>query len=63
LHRLYVLTDEPSAYGLPAAPRYATSTVGAQWLSGILTAGVLAAVPFWVLFKRQRAQESREGGD
>ncbi len=63
LHRLYVLTDEPSAYGLPAAPRYATSSVGAQWLSGVLTAGVLAAVPFWVLFKRQRAQEASGGGE
>ncbi|MDH4208614.1 MAG: 4Fe-4S ferredoxin, partial [Anaerolineae bacterium] len=63
LHRLYVLIDEPSAYGLPAAPRYATSGVAAQWLSGVLTAGVLAAVPFWLLFKRQRAQEASEGGE
>jgi formate dehydrogenase iron-sulfur subunit len=62
LHRLYVLVDEPAAYGLPPAPRYATSNVGAQWLSGVVTAGVLAAVPFWVLFKRQRAQEAGDGG-
>jgi formate dehydrogenase iron-sulfur subunit len=63
LHRLYVLVDEPSAYGLPASPRYATANVSGQWLSGILTAGVLAAVPFWLIFKRQRAEEARGGGD
>jgi formate dehydrogenase iron-sulfur subunit len=63
LHRLYVLEDEPAAYGLPPVPRYATANVGAQWLSGILTAGVVAAVPFWLLFKRQRALESSEGGE
>jgi formate dehydrogenase iron-sulfur subunit len=63
LHRLYVLADEPSAYGLPVSPRYATSNVSGQWLSGILTAGVLAAVPFWLIFKRQRAEEARGGGD
>ena len=63
LHRLYVLVDEPSAYGLPEAPRHATSTVGAQWLGGIVTAGVVAAVPFWLLFKRQRAKVASEGGE
>ncbi len=64
LHRLYVLTDEPSAYGLPGAPRLATSNVAGQWLSGILTAGIVAAVPFWLLFKRQRSEETqrREAG-
>jgi formate dehydrogenase iron-sulfur subunit len=61
LHRLYVLTYEPSAYGLPEAPRHATSTVAGQWLSGILTAGIVAAVPFWLVFKRQRAEEAQGG--
>jgi formate dehydrogenase iron-sulfur subunit len=60
LHRLYVLVDEPSAYGLPESPRYATANVAGQWLSGIVTAGVVAAVPFWLLFKRQRAAEAKE---
>jgi len=63
LHRLYVLTDEPSAYGLPDAPRNATSNVGAQWLSGIATAGIVAALPFWLLYKRQSAGEATGGGD
>jgi formate dehydrogenase iron-sulfur subunit len=60
LHRLYVLVDEPSAYGLPESPQYATADVGGQWLAGIVTAGVVAAVPFWLLFKRQRAAEAKE---
>ena len=63
LHRLYVLTDEPSAYGLPEAPRHATANVGAQWLSGIATAGIVAALPFWLLYKRQNAGEATGGGD
>jgi len=60
LHRLYVLVDEPSAYGLPGQPRVATSNVAGQWLSGIVTAGVVAAVPFWLLCKRQRGAEAKE---
>ncbi len=60
LHRLYVLVDEPAAYGLPEEPRHATSNLLGQWLGGIVTAGVVAAVPFWLLFKRQRAEEARE---
>ena len=63
LHRLYVLVDEPSAYGLPEEPRYATANVAGQWLSGIVTAGVVAAVPFWLLYRRQRAKETSEGGE
>ena len=67
LHTLYVLTDYPSVYGLPEAPQLATSTVLAQWLSGIVTAGLVAALPFWLLFRRKKAinaeKESRvEGG-
>ncbi len=60
LHRLYVLVDEPSAYGLPESPQHATANVLGQWLGGIVTAGVVAAVPFWLLFKRQRAAEATE---
>jgi len=66
LHTLYVLTDRPSALGLPEAPQLATSTAVAQWLSGIVTAGVVAALPFWLLFRRKKelaGQQSRgEGG-
>ena len=60
LHRLYVLVDEPSVYGLPESPQHATTNLLGQWLGGIITAGVLAAVPFWLLFKRQRAAEAKE---
>jgi len=66
LHTLYVLTDHPSTYGLPEAPVLAASTAVAQWLSGIVTAGVVAAVPFWLLFRRKKelnAEQSKvEGG-
>ena len=51
LHQMYVLTDRPGVYGLPAAPQVATRNVIGSWLSGIITAGVVAAVPFWLLFK------------
>jgi formate dehydrogenase iron-sulfur subunit len=53
LHALYVLAERPSIYGLPEMPPVSTSKTGFQWLSGIVTAGVLAALPFWLLFKRK----------
>ena len=67
LHALYVLDDSPATYGLPESPQTAISTSMGQWLSGILTAGVVAALPFWFLFKRKKQieaeQESKvEGG-
>ena len=67
LNTLYVLTDSPSVYGLPEAPQLATSTAWAQWLSGAIAAGVIAVLPFWLLFRRRKQieteQESRvEGG-
>ncbi len=67
LHTLYVLTDRPSVFSLPEAPQLATSTAWAQWLGGIITAGVVAAIPFWLLFRRRKQieeeQESKvEGG-
>jgi len=67
LNTLYVLTDSPSVFGLPEAPQLATSTAWAQWMGGIIVAGVVAVIPFWLLFKRRKqveaAQESTvEGG-
>jgi len=64
---LYVLDDSPEVYGLPESPKVAISTSVGQWLSGILAAGVVAALPFWFLFKRRKQieaeQESKvEGG-
>jgi len=66
LHRLSILLDEPSAYGLPEAPRVATRNVLASWLSGVLTAGVAAALPFWLFFRSKQelaAREVSEGGE
>ena len=67
LHTLYVLTDQPSVLGLPEAPQLATSSAVAQWAGGAITAGIVAAVPFWLLFRRRKQieaeQESKvEGG-
>jgi formate dehydrogenase iron-sulfur subunit len=52
---MYVLTDPPSVFDLPEAPRVSTRTVFGGWLSGLITAGVVAAVPFWLLFRRKEA--------
>ena len=66
LHQMYVLTDKPSVLELPEEPRFATRNVFGSWLSGILTAGVVAALPFWLLFKRKQelaTKEVSEGGE
>lgn len=55
LHVLYVLEDEPDAYGLPKEPRPATRNLLASWISGLATAGIVAALPFWLLFRRKGA--------
>ena len=54
---MYVLLESPSVYGLSEAPRLATTNVAVKWLSGIVTAGVIAAIPFWLLFRRRREIE------
>ncbi len=61
LHVLYVLTERPAAYNLPEAPRLATTNVFGQWISGVVTAGIVAVLPFWFLFKRrQELKEEKE---
>jgi len=66
LSSLYVLDDSPEVYGLPESPRVAMSNSAGKWLSGIIAAGVVAALPFWFLFKRKKeieaGQQSGEGG-
>lgn len=66
LHQMYVLTEKPALFGLPEAPQMATRTVVGNWLSGIVTAGIVAVLPFWLLFKRKQelaAQRAAEGGE
>jgi formate dehydrogenase iron-sulfur subunit len=63
LHQMYVLTDKASVFGLPESPKYATRNVLGSWLSGILTAGVVAALPFWLLFKRKETLAEERGGE
>jgi formate dehydrogenase iron-sulfur subunit len=60
-----ILPEPASLYGLPDAPRFATMNVLGQWLSGLVTAGVIAAVPLWLLFRRREelaAKKNPEGG-
>ncbi len=57
LHWLYIIDGSPSEFGLPESPQLATTTILAQWISGLVTAGVLAALPFWLLFRRRRELE------
>lgn len=65
LHQMYVLSDKPSIFDLPESPQVATRNVLGTWFSGILTAGVVAALPFWLLFKREKemAGEISKGGE
>jgi formate dehydrogenase iron-sulfur subunit len=60
LHVLYILTDRPPVYGLPEVPRVATSQVAFKWIAGVIAAGVIVAVPFWLLFKRKRKLTQKE---
>lgn len=55
LGQMYVLTDPPSVFGLPEAPKVSTRTTVGSWLSGLISAGIVAAVPFWLLFRRREA--------
>jgi len=63
LHVMFVLAERPSLYGLPEAPRPATKNVLGQWISGFVTAGIVAALPFWLLFKRKQQLASSRGGE
>jgi formate dehydrogenase iron-sulfur subunit len=66
LHQMYVLTEKPAFFGLPEAPQMATRTVVGNWLSGFVTAGIVAVLPFWLLFRRKQelaAQRASEGGE
>jgi formate dehydrogenase beta subunit len=58
LHVLYVLDDSPSAYGLPEEPKVATAKLPFQWLSGLLMGGLVATIPFWLIFKRKKKIEA-----
>lgn len=51
---MYVLADSPAVYGLAENPQVATYNVAQDWLSGIVATGLLATIPFYVLFRRRR---------
>jgi formate dehydrogenase iron-sulfur subunit len=58
LHVLYVLTDQPAVYGLPDTVQVATSQAAFKWLSGIVAAAIITAVPFWFLFRHRKTEQS-----
>lgn len=62
LRTIYVLEDEPEAYGLPGNPQIATATVAATWAGVGVAAGLLALIPFKSFFEaRERGlKEARE---
>lgn len=60
LYVLYVLDDAPSVYGQPESPQLPTTDQLFKWLTGIATAGVVAALPFWWLFKRKEQLEAEQ---
>ena len=65
LHQMLVLDDTPSVYGLPENPQVATNDMLTNWLSSLITAGAITAVPFWLLFKRKdkiKAENNNKGG-
>jgi len=62
LHVLYVLDDTPKAYGLPESPQIASADVVPKWLAGVATAGVIAALPLWFVFKRKQELEAKTKG-
>ena len=66
LHVLYVLDDKPGVYGLPESPKVSSAGIIGKWLSGLATAGVVAALPLYFVFKRsqqlEEAKTTSEGG-
>lgn len=65
LHVMYVLDDSPAVFGIPENPKTATVDAVSKWLSGLVTAGVLTALPFWMVFKRKQdlaSQSGKKGG-
>jgi formate dehydrogenase iron-sulfur subunit len=63
LHVMYVLDDSPAVYGLPEKPQVATHDVAGKWLSGLVTAGVVAGLPLWWIFRRRQENMAKvEGG-
>ena len=63
LHVMFVLADRPALYGLPERPQVATKNALGQWLSGFVAAGVVAALPFWLLTKRKNELMVNKGGE
>jgi len=60
LNVLYVLEDQPQAYGLPEAPQAVTRNLVGSWPGGLVAAGVVA-LPLWWLFGRKEELTGQRG--
>jgi formate dehydrogenase iron-sulfur subunit len=61
---LSILTLPVEAYGLPDLPKVSTGRVVGQWASGVLAAGVVLLLPFWLIVSRRGNEPAvHEGGE
>ena len=65
LHALYVLTESPSMFNLPETPPVVKRNLGSGWLTGLITALILAIIPAFLFIKKKNksAISSDEGGE
>ena len=73
-HVLFILTKPNSFYDLegegleksrglfPEEAHYSAKKVTANWGTGVATAGALAILPFWLLFRRKQELASQQSG-
>ncbi len=73
-HVLFILTKPNSFYGLPEAEglkngrlypeeaQYSAKKTPTNWGTGVATAGALAILPFWLLFRRKQELVSQQSG-
>jgi formate dehydrogenase iron-sulfur subunit len=53
LNALYVLTERPSVFNLPETPPHAKRNLGTGWLTGLITAILVAIIPAFLLFRKK----------
>ncbi len=64
LRVMYVLDDSPDVYGLPLDPQVASKDMVSKWMAGLVTAGAVATLPLWWIFRRrdEMQNKSKVGG-
>ncbi|MGQ9555591.1 MAG: 4Fe-4S dicluster domain-containing protein [Anaerolineae bacterium] len=59
---IYVLADQPAAFGLPEKPQVATTSILGQWVSGLVAAGAVCVLSVALLgrgWQRQRRRDEK----